>query len=106
MSYLSFVQGGLATVSTAATSRALTTATTEVKSVTIQAERSNTGTIYVGDSNVVSTAYGVALGAGDSVTISGDQYGSHPNKVKLSTIYLDTSVNGDGVSYFYLQETA
>lgn len=60
-------------------------------SVTVKAHSGNSGTIYVGGSNVTS-ANGLRLSAGESVALSID----HPGKV-----YVDGSANGDGVSYLF-----
>jgi hypothetical protein len=60
-----------------------------VKSVTIKALAANTGIIYVGDTAVASTN-GFALLAGDSLSL---------DIGNLATVNLDSSVNGEGVTY-------
>jgi hypothetical protein len=83
------------TVATAGTAEALA-ASTACRSVIITAETDNTGIIVVGGSTVVaslSTRRGTPLSAGESVAIDIDN---------LSKVYLDTTVNGDGVTYTYL----
>lgn len=60
-------------------------------SVTIKALSANTGFIYVGGTNL-TTSNGLELAAGESVSLSID----HTEK-----LYIDASVNGDGVSYLY-----
>lgn len=82
------VYNGKKTVTTAGTRVALATTQT-VKSVTIKALNANTGTIYVGNSTVASTN-GLELLAGDTVNM---------DIADLATVYIDSSVNGEGVTY-------
>jgi len=85
---------GRQTVSTAGSAVALAGATT-IKEVTITAEEDNTGTIVVGGSTVVAalgTRRGAPIEAGDSITLKVDD---------LAEVYIDTTVNGDGVTYLY-----
>ena len=79
------------TVTTAGTRVTLASSTT-CKSVTIKALISNTGTIYVGDTTVSATN-GFQLAAGDSVSLA---------IANLVTVNLDSSVNGEGVTYLYV----
>ena len=60
------------------------------REVTIIAKRSNTGTIYVGGSDVSATVYGADLLALDSITLK-------VNNTNL--IWIDASVNGEGITY-------
>lgn len=85
------VGNGKKTVTTAGTRVALASSTT-CKSVTIKSLSTNTGIIYVGDSTVTSTN-GFQLYSGDAVSF---------DISNLSTIYLDSSVNGEGVTYLYV----
>lgn len=81
-------------VTTAGTRVALA-ASTECKKVNIQAESDNTGAIVVGGANVIAslaTRRGTVLEAGDSIEIEIDD---------LSKIYIDSTVNGDGVTFTY-----
>ncbi len=82
------VINGKKTVTTAGTRVALA-ASTAVKSVTIKALAANTGLIYVGDSSVASTN-GFQLSAYESVSL---------DIANLSTINIDSAINGDGVSF-------
>jgi hypothetical protein len=85
---------GVKTVTTAGTDVALAT-TAAAKWVTIQAQTDNTGIIAVGASGVdatVATGTGVALAAGESMTIPCDD---------LADIFIDATVNGEGVRYTY-----
>lgn len=86
---------GRKTVSTAGTAERLDTREAIVYRVIITAETDNTGIITVGSSTVVGalgTRRGVPLEAGDSVTFVNN---------RLSDIWLDTTVNGDGVTFLY-----
>lgn len=79
---------GKKTVTTAGTRVALASSQA-VKSVVIKALQTNTGYIYVGDSSVASTN-GFQLLAGDTVSL---------DIANLSTVNIDSSVNGEGVTY-------
>jgi len=79
---------GKTTVTTAGTRVALASSTA-VKSVTIKALVTNTGTIYVGG-NTVSSSNGFQLAAGEAVSM---------DLSNLNTINIDSSVNGEGVTY-------
>lgn len=81
----------------------LTDSNIRVAAVTLQAERSNTGYVYVGDNQVSSTNYGVDLGAGDSITISAETFGSGSADISLKDIWLAVSVAGDGVAVLYFE---
>src|SRR4051794_3191243 len=82
-------------VTTAGTKVQLSTTSVECAWIQIVAETDNTGIITFGDSEVVgvlASRKGVPLNAGDSEVIPVDN---------LTDIYLDTTVNGDGVTYIY-----
>lgn len=87
---------GRTTVATAGTPVQLSGTSTNCRRVTIQAERNNTGYIAVGLSNNIDAAVGsergAQLAAGDAI----DVYMSNLNK-----IWIDSTVNGDGVTYIY-----
>jgi hypothetical protein len=93
---------GRTTVATAGTavrltSGTLTTPTSSLNYVDITAETDNTGTIVVGDSAVVAavgTRRGTPLSAGQTMTVYTDG---------LDDIWLDTTVNGDGVTFTYVE---
>lgn len=85
------VGSGKTAVAVAGTQVALS-ASTVIKSVTIKALSTNTGIIYVGASTV-SSADGFELNAGDTVSLDVDN---------LADVYVDSSVNGEGVSYIYV----
>lgn len=86
---------GVKTVTTAGTDVALASSTS-AKEVTIQAQTDNTGLIAVGATGVdatEATGTGVLLRAGDSITLDCDN---------LADIFIDSTVNGDGVRFTYL----
>lgn len=99
---MSFMSGGTAAVTPQSENvgqKAVATAGTRVslgsgmvKSVTIKALLANTGKIYVGGATV-SSITGFELGAGDSVSM---------DISSLDVIFLDCSVNGEGVSFIYV----
>lgn len=90
--YITGIGDGRKVVTTAGTALALDTST-PCKKVTITAETDNTGIIVVGGSTVVAalaTRRGTPLNAGDSYEFDIDN---------LADVYLDTTVNGDGVTF-------
>ena len=85
---------GVKTVTTAGTDLALA-ASTACKKVDIQAQTDNTGRIAVGGSGVdatVATGTGIILEAGDVYSLEIDN---------LADVYIDSSVNGEGVRFTY-----
>lgn len=85
---------GLKTVAAAGTDEALA-ASTAAKWVIIQAQTDNTGLVAVGAAGVdatIATGNGVALAAGESVTLLIDN---------LADIFIDATVSGDGARYTY-----
>lgn len=85
---------GVTTVTTAGTDVALA-GSTACKKVTIQAQTDNTGKIAVGATGVdatVATGTGILLSAGDAYEFEIDN---------LADIFIDATVNGEGVRYVY-----
>lgn len=85
----SVVYHGQTNVTTAGTEVALASAQPLVSGVTVKAKHANTGWIYVGR-NPVTSSTGFVLDAGEQVFIETDD---------LSNVFIDSSVNGEGVSY-------
>lgn len=78
-------------VTTAGTRVALASSQTLQRGITITAKLANTGTVFVGTAAAVSsTVYGRALSAGDSCFVECNN---------LNLVGLDSTVNGEGVSY-------
>lgn len=89
------IADGRTTVTTAGTRVALA-ASTACKQVAITAETDNTGLIVVGGATVVAalaTRRGIPLSPGDTMTLDIDN---------LADLYIDSTVNTDGVTYIYL----
>ena len=61
-----------------------------IKSLLARARSANTGTIYIGDS-VVSSSAGLALEPGEAITIHFNGYG------KMQDFYADADTSGDDV---------
>jgi len=91
------IYDGRKVVAAVGTAECLVSESTPCRVVIITAETNNTGVIVVGGSTVVSTLAsrrGTPLLTGESITI---------DISNLNKIYLDTTVNGDGVTYTYLR---
>jgi hypothetical protein len=86
------IKTGQATVTAAGTAELLITMGEMSTRITIKALATNTGNIYVGTSTVDS-ADGFILAAGEEVTIV--------IEMGQTDIYIDSDVNGEGVSYIY-----
>jgi len=85
---------GVTVVTTAGTDVALA-GSTACKRVTIQSQSDNTGWIAVGAAGVdatEATGTGILLGAGDAYELEIDN---------LADIFIDSTVNGEGVRYSY-----
>ena len=85
---------GSKTVTAAGTRERLVAVASNVsaKAVSIIAKESNTGLVYVGDDTIASTN-SPDLNPGDAVQVNAEE------PFNLSDIYLDVSVNGEGVDY-------
>ena len=80
---------GQTTVATAGAEQALGTSTVLYSGVCVKALHANTGWIYVGANPVTSTT-GFVLDAGEERFLE---------VANLATVFIDVSVNGEGVSY-------
>jgi hypothetical protein len=90
----SFIRSGKKIISTAGAKETLVNSSTPCKEVLIMALPDNTGEIWVGDENVsASEKIGIVLYKGDAVSIQIDN---------LQKIYLDATVDNEGVSYIYI----
>lgn len=86
------LKGGAKTVTSAGTAEALSATDLQILSVVIKAKAGNTGTIYVGDSAVSSSA-GFALAASESVSVEIDN---------LAKVFIDAGTSNDGVTFLYV----
>lgn len=84
------------TVTTAGTAEKLH-ASLSVKSIAIWALPGNTDVIYLGGSDV-SSATGLVLPLGGVITL--DSFENSP--ISIPDLWVDSAVNGEGVSVFYL----
>ncbi|MEI2341607.1 hypothetical protein [Priestia megaterium] len=87
----SILSGKVKNVTTAGTAAALDDIA--CREVTVIAKKGNTGSIYVGGSDVSATTFGVELKANEAFTFA-------VSNAKL--IYINASVSGEGVSYVAL----
>lgn len=100
---VSLILGTKSTV-TAGTKVPLSATSVPCGQVFIQIKRANTGFIYVGDSSVSAT-FCVELAPPASATAQlssisvSTQQGS--NALNLANIYIDSSVNAEGVNFWY-----
>jgi len=88
------INHGIKTVATAGTSVALAASTT-CRHLVVQAQTDNTGKIAVGASGVsavIASGTGILLEPGDAFEM---------DISNLSLVYIDSTVNGDGVRYTY-----
>lgn len=89
-------------VTTAGTPVALTSTRTLARYVTIQAKSTNTGSICVGSSSVsCSSLNGVVLNSGNSIAYFAQGEPKAVNSYDLSKIFINSTVNGEGVSIVY-----
>ena len=87
-------------VAAAGTPVPLTATQNFVKSVIVQANPTNTDFVYVGDASVQN----FGLSPGKSLEIHGDNMDNGTSgKLDLNTIYIDALVNGEGVTFMYLE---
>jgi hypothetical protein len=93
-SVYSVIGSGKKIIDTAGMKETLVNSSTPCREVLIMALPTNTGEIWVGDSNVsANNKIGIVLYKGDAISIQIDN---------LQKIYLDATANGDGVSYIYI----
>ena len=88
------LQVGRKTVTTGGTPEQLQSASKTIRYVVIQGLDANTGLVYLGASNSVSSSNGFQLDSGASLAIPIDN---------LNKIWLDVDTNGDGVCFYYLE---
>lgn len=95
------------TVAAAGTRVPLSATSLETENILIQAKRTNTGNIYVGDVTVDATN-GLSIGPGEFVTFSADteEDDASFSVVDLIDIYIDSANNGDGVILISLNEVS
>lgn len=95
---------GIITVSTAGTRVALSASTLYAAGVYIEALKTNSGTIYMGDSTVASNNYSSALAAGEGIGIEGPKFRGQEEELNLADFYIDASANSQSVMVSYLEK--
>ena len=88
-------------VTSAGTAEPLSSVPKHVWQVRVKATAGNTGIIYIGDSTV-SSANGYSLSEKEEIDISAI-FAKDNFILDLNEIYIDSSVNGEGVSLAYLE---
>lgn len=90
-------------VAVAGTAEALGAAVDRATSLLIQAKSTNTNNIYLGDSSVSSTNFGIKLAAGESFPVGSDKgKRGFSQLMNLSKLFLDVDTNGEGVTFLSL----
>lgn len=91
------------TVVTSGTEIQVSATQTPITTIIFSVPAANTGSIYVGDSDV-STTRGVEVPKGTTFSISVDQSGrSGGEEMFLSDFYVDAATNGDKVNVSYIK---
>ena len=86
------------TVTTAGTQVPLSATALIVSAYSIRAKGTNTGNVYLGDSNVDNTAHPIPA-------LSGIDWEGQPNeRENLAVIYVDADVSGEGVDIMYIPD--
>ena len=92
-------------VTAAGTRVALSASNLYVLGLSIQAKKANTGKIYVGDVTVAA-ALGHELESGESIGFDAFAKPASLEEVNLADVYIDSSVNGEGVNVTYVLRRA
>ena len=87
----------------AGTAQALSSTSILCEAVIITAATGNTGTIYIGDSNVASNRFALELDAGIAGTIDSPTAKGGSDMFDLKDIYFDGGTTGDDINVAYLQ---
>lgn len=90
------------TVAVAGTAEALSATSIFTKAFVIKGISGNTQSIYVGDSTVDNTGFG--LGADESVRAGDIESQGWDTTWDLSKVFIDADVNGEGVMVLYQAE--
>lgn len=93
----------LLNLDSAGTAQRLNASTIECEVVVIAAASGNTGTMYIGDSNVSSSRFIGALAAGDAMSIEAGKVSNGTDRLDLKEIWFDGGTTGDDISVGYIQ---
>lgn len=91
---------GQLAITAAGTAEPLSASSLIVKKLKIKALGGNTDMVYIGDSTVSATA-GFELDAGEELDLA-DLFETPESEFDLATIYIDSAVNSEGVSFAYI----
>ena len=97
--------GSVVTVASAGTAEQVSSIETAITTLIVNADSTNAGTIYIGDSSVDSTN-GIEVQPGDIVPISADPRSKYGEEVFLSDFYIDAATNGDKARISYIKRRA
>lgn len=95
------------TVTTAGTAEALSSTSLRVKKAWIRPLAGNTNPVFIGNDGAddVTSSNGLVLEPADPALELGDvESGGVDQKVELSSVIVDVTTNGEGVSVLYLIE--
>ena len=98
------LQSFLRTVTTAGTRVAVSASGLYAAQVALRAPAGNSGVIFVGGSDV-SSANGWSLAAGDTLSYGDLRNGEMSQQVNMSLIWIDASVNGEGIQVIYSKQS-
>lgn len=87
-------------IPTAGTRVQISASETPIDSVVIQAQASNTGLVWVGDSDVAANR-GIELSPGQAITLTAETIGKAGDEYILSDVWVDTATNGNDVNVAY-----
>lgn len=92
------------TVTTAGTAVTLTSTKTLCRWATVQALSTNTGYICIGGSDVTCASNkGIRLATGQALSLDAIGEAKDTNRYDLSKVYIDSTVNAEGVQVTYAQ---
>lgn len=103
---MAVVRSFVKTVTTAGTEVQLSTTDLWVKQVIIRPLAANTGNVFIGNTGagVVGIANGLPMEPADNPLVIGNVTGANggDDMINLKDIWLDTSVNNEGVGVLYI----
>lgn len=94
--------GAVITVAAAGTAVTISATEIPVTSVIIEADASNTGNIYIGDSSVDATN-GITAVPGESINVSTDDIPRQADEFILSDIFVDADTNDNKARIAYVK---
>lgn len=95
------LKSGAKTVTTAGTRVALSTSNVWARGLKVSAPAGNAGAVFLGDVTVAA-ANGISIAAGTTVSLA-DFVEAEPPIVNLASIYVDSAINGDKLTFVYFE---